>query len=108
MPKFNLPKFEEKYADLEILKYAFIGKHFEKGNKTEFDGREVISKVVEEFCPNLDEQDPVRIVKLLEILDLKEALRLILILEPNTLSAVHMTERSNVKPFVIDFINDVR
>ena len=49
-----------------------------------------------------------RIVKLLEILDVKEALQLVLYLPHDTLSGVHMTERSSLKPFVIDFINDVR
>ena len=53
-PEFYLPFFEDKHTDHEILKYSFIGKHFEKGAKTPYNEKEVISEVVRQFCPDLD------------------------------------------------------
>ena len=67
-----------------------------------------MKKLITEFCPALEEEDPIRIVKLLEILETKEALRFVLILPANTFSPIHFSEHSSVKPFMIDFINDAR
>ena len=68
----------------------------------------MLKTIVEEFCPELSDQDPVRIVKLLEILDTREAIRLCVALPECQISAQHITKRSSVKPYVIDFINDCK
>ena len=68
----------------------------------------MLKTIVTEFCPELSDQDPVRIVKLLEILDTREAIRLCVALPECQISAQHITKRSSVEPYVIDFINDCK
>lgn len=54
-------------------------------------------------------ESPTRIVKLLEILECKQALKLVMMLPKNcTLSSNMISKRANIKPSAIDFINDAR
>ena len=109
-PDFHLPDFEDTPTDLAILKYLFIGDHFksEAAINPRKSEQEMLKTIVKEFCPKLSDQDPVRIVKLLEILDTREAIRLCVALPECQMSAQHITKRSSVKPYVIDFINDCK
>ena len=92
-PDFHLPNFENTSADLAVLKYLFIGDHFNSeavidASKSE---QKFLKTIVEEFCPKLDQDDPVRIVKLLEILETREAVRLCVALPECQISAQHIT-----------------
>ena len=64
--------------------------------------------IVREFCQVSSSSDPMRIEKLLNILEYVEALKLVLALPEGTLVSGDLSPRSNIKPYILDFINDER
>ena len=62
-----------------------------------------------EFYPKLvPPNDPKRLSKLFEILDGREAVRLLMKLPPNSLTSEQVSKRTKVKPQYIDYLNEVR
>ena len=64
--------------------------------------------IVRNFCPPLNSDHPRRIEKLLNILNLKDALKLYMILPKGTINTSDLSKRSQIKPFLLDFIEDAR
>ena len=108
-PNAHLPDFETNGADLAILRHLFIGDHFKERQDDPSRRYEFLIEAVKEFCPKeIGENHPSRIVKLLEILDTSGGLILIMSLPHGSLSAEHISKRSQVESFVIDFVDDYR
>lgn len=57
-PNFEPPKFTTSFNDLTVLGYSFIGEHLRSRQTTKHDEKEVVCKVVREFCPDLADDDP--------------------------------------------------
>ena len=69
-----MPPFDEK--DLDILRYVYFDRDISRENMAD---RKRLETIVRKFCPKLPSDHPKRIEKLLNILDLKDALKLYMI-----------------------------
>ena len=64
--------------------------------------------IVSEFCPPLTKDHPARLEKLLNILNMDDAIRLYMVLPKGSLTSEDLSARSQLKPFILDFIEDAR
>lgn len=64
--------------------------------------------IVRNFCPKLEPEHPKRIEKLLNILSLGDALKLFMILPRGTLNSSDLSSRSQLRPYMLDFVEDMR
>ena len=60
------------------------------------------------FCPAVPKDHPSRLEKLLNILDMNSAIKLLIILPKGSLTSEDLSSHSKLKPFILDFIDDAR
>ena len=67
-----------------------------------------MERIVRQFCPKLPSDHPGRVEKLLNNLNLDDALKLYMILPSGILRSTDLSSRSKLKPYMLDFIEDAR
>ena len=71
-----MPPFDSNDLKGDILRYVYFDMNESKHNDTD---KKRLETIVRKFCPKLQSDHPQRIEKLLNILDLKDALKLYMI-----------------------------
>ena len=106
-PSAILEPFDARDLESGLLKYVYVD------NKEEVTDMERMETIVKNLCDKLSASDPRRIEKLLNILDFKDALKLYMLLphpyiEGKTMTAVDVSKRAKITPYMIDWIRTAR
>ena len=106
----HFPQFGHNKEDDALFRYLLISSSQQHNNLVEeLDWDIVMEILVREFCRPMSGADPMRIEKLLDILDFNESLKLLMSMPNSSLVlANNLSEHSKIQTFVIDFINDAR
>lgn len=85
----------------DILRYVYFDKNEQNDAKR-------LETIIRFYCPKLSPEHPKRIEKLLNVLDLRDAIKLFMVLPKGTLKSTDLSSRSQIRPYLIDFVDDMR